>query len=109
VTLPSFHEGVPTVLIEAAACARPLVATDIPGCRAIITPGKNGLLVPPRDAHALADALRLLVRSPELRRQMGQAARRSVLQKFTQEKVNKATINVYKHFLDNDKEMLIKK
>jgi len=109
VTLPSFHEGVPTVLIEAAACARPLVATDIPGCRAVITSGENGLLVPPRDAHALAEALSRLASCPDLRQQMGRAARQQVLQKFTQKQVNKATIDVYKHFLETDNRMLAKK
>lgn len=98
VTLPSFHEGVPTVLIEAAACGRPLVATDIPGCRVVITPDENGLLVPPRDAEALANALARLVRSPALRQQMGKMARKRVLQKFTHQHVNTATIEVYDHF-----------
>ncbi|HEB64931.1 MAG TPA: glycosyltransferase family 1 protein [Chloroflexi bacterium] len=99
VTLPSFSEGVPTVLLEAAACARPLVASDIPGCRAVITPGENGLLVPVRDAQALADALVRLLRSPALRRKMGRAARQSVLRKFTHQQVNAATIAVYEHLL----------
>lgn len=99
VTLPSFHEGVPTVLIEAAACGRPMVATDIPGCRAVITPEENGILVPPRDAQALANALVRLVRSPNLRKHMGRAARQTVLDKFTYQRVNAATYNVYQHFL----------
>ena len=108
VVLPSFHEGVPTALLEAAACARPLVASDIPGCRAIITPEKNGLLVPPRDAYALAEALVRLARSPDLREQMGQTARRDVLRKFTQAQVNIATIDFYRQFLDKETEALSK-
>ena len=99
VTLPSFHEGVPTVLIEAAACGRPVVATDIPGCRAVITSEENGILVPPRDAQALANALVRLVRSPNLRQRMGKAARQRVLDKFTYQRVNADTYNVYQHFL----------
>jgi len=99
VTLPSFHEGVPTVLIEAAACGRPLVATDIPGCRAVIKPEENGFLVPPRDAQALADALKRLANSPELRQRMGMAGRRRVLEKFTYQQVNQATIKIYKQSL----------
>lgn len=99
VTLPSFHEGVPTVLIEAAACGRPMVATDIPGCRAVITTEVNGILVPPKDAQALANALVRLVRSPILRQRMGKAARQRVLDKFTSRRVNAATYNVYQHFL----------
>ncbi len=99
VTLPSFHEGVPTVLLEAAACARPLVASDIPGCRAIITPGVNGLLVPVKDPDALAEALMRLLRSPDLRRKMGQAARQSVLRKFTHQQINAATMAIYERLL----------
>jgi glycosyltransferase involved in cell wall biosynthesis len=99
VTLPSFHEGLPTVLIEAASCGRPLVATDIPGCRAVITPDENGILVPPGDVQALAKALVRLVQSPKLRQQMGRAARQRVLDKFTYQQVNAATINVYRHYL----------
>ena len=102
VTLPSFHEGVPTVLIEAAACARPLVASDIPGCRAVIIPEETGLLVPVRDAQALAQAIARLARSPDLRQKMGRAGRQYVLEKFTQEQVNAATINVYRQIWEND-------
>jgi len=47
--LPSYREGLPKALLEAAACGRPLVASDVPGCREIVRPGKTGLLVPPRD------------------------------------------------------------
>jgi glycosyltransferase involved in cell wall biosynthesis len=100
VVLPSFHEGVPTVLIEAAACARPLVATDIPGCRAVITPEENGLLVPTHDANELANALKQLIESPDLRDKLGTAARKRVLEKFTHQHVNDATIQIYNHFLD---------
>ncbi|HBC07638.1 MAG TPA: glycosyltransferase family 1 protein, partial [Rhodospirillaceae bacterium] len=55
--LPSYREGLPKSLLEAAACARPLIATDVPGCRALVRDGENGLLVPPRDPQALADAI----------------------------------------------------
>jgi len=65
----------------------------------VITPGENGFLVSPRDARALADALESLTQSPSLRRRMGQAARRFVLRKFTQQRVNAATIAVYEHLL----------
>ena len=69
-------EGLPRSLIEAAACGRPLVATDIPGSREIARAGINGLLVPPDDAHALADALECLVYAPALRATYGRASRR---------------------------------
>jgi glycosyltransferase involved in cell wall biosynthesis len=73
--LPSYREGMPKALLEAAACARPLVATDVPGCRALVRDGVNGLLVPPRDPAALADALARLAADAALRNRLGSAAR----------------------------------
>ena len=61
VALPSYHEGMPKALLEAAACGRPVVTSDCPGCRDAIVPGETGLLAPPRDAGALALALRRLI------------------------------------------------
>ncbi len=73
--LPSFYrEGLPKSLLEAAACGRPLVATDVLGCREVVRDGATGLLVPPRDAKALAHALERLARDRDLRRRMGAAA-----------------------------------
>jgi glycosyltransferase involved in cell wall biosynthesis len=103
VTLPtSYGEGVPTVLLEAAACGRPIVATDIPGCRAVVQPGKNGLLVPPNDPHALAEALRQLVSDPDLRCRMGAAGRQLVLERFTIGHVNEAMLDVYHTVLNGN-------
>jgi glycosyltransferase involved in cell wall biosynthesis len=75
VTLPSLGEGIPTVLLEAAACGRPLVATDVPGCRDVVQEGVNGLLVPPQDPAALAEALHTLLIDEKLRARMGAAGR----------------------------------
>lgn len=75
VTLPSYREGLPKVLIEAAACGRAVVTTDVPGCRDAIDPNVTGLLVPARDAVALADALQSLIDDPALRKRMGAAGR----------------------------------
>lgn len=97
VALPTFYgEGVPTTLLEAAACARPLVATDIPGCDQVVLEGVNGFRVPPNDAPALAQALEYLLVDPGLRDRMGQASRQLVLQKFTHRRVNAATLEVYR-------------
>lgn len=96
VTLPTMYgEGVPTTLLEAAACGRPLVATDIPGCRQVVIEGQNGFLVPTNDPHALADALKRLASDPILRGRMGEASRQLVLKKFTQAQVNARTLQVY--------------
>ena len=99
VTLPTYGEGVPTVLLEAAACGRPLVATDIPGCREVVIDGETGFLVPPDDPAALAAALERLATDPALRGRMGAAARALVTRKFTQEQVNRTTLEVYQEVL----------
>lgn len=99
VTLPSYREGLPTVLIEAAACARPLVATDVPGCRDVVQHGVNGCLVPPRDARQLSEALIHLLESAALRQQMGAASRQMAEQRFDIAHVNRQTLNVYQRLL----------
>jgi glycosyltransferase involved in cell wall biosynthesis len=99
VCLPSYHEGLPKVLLEAAACARPIVATDIPGCREIARPGENALLVPVGDAKSLADAIRTLLADPQLRRTFGAAGRRTVEQQFTDQMVAQQTLALYARLL----------
>ncbi|HEX7387386.1 MAG TPA: glycosyltransferase family 4 protein [Castellaniella sp.] len=75
VVLPSYREGLPKSLIEAAACGRPVITTDVPGCRDAIEAGVTGLLVPARDARALADAVLRLAQDEPLRVRMGAAGR----------------------------------
>ena len=100
ICLPSYYgEGVPKVLIEAAACGRPIVTTDTPGCREIVRHGINGLLVPPRDSSALAGALQQLLVDPELRRRMGRAGREIVVAEFSLEKVVSETLTIYRQLL----------
>lgn len=93
--LPSYREGLPLSLIEAASCARPIVASNVPGCREIVQDGWNGLLVPVKDALALADALQTLLTDASLRQTMGQWGRELVLQRFAQELIIKQTLGVY--------------
>jgi glycosyltransferase involved in cell wall biosynthesis len=95
VVLPSYREGTPRILIEAAAMARPIVATDIAGCRGLVVHGRNGLLVPPRSVQPLIEALTTLARDPELREKMGKAGRRIVLEEFDEELVIGRTMEVY--------------
>jgi glycosyltransferase involved in cell wall biosynthesis len=76
-------EGLPRSLLEAAASARPVIVTDVPGCHSFVRDGVEGLVVPPNDARALADALERLAADPDLRRRMGQAARARVLDGYT--------------------------
>lgn len=75
VVLPSYREGLPKGLIEAAACGRAVVTTDVPGCRDAIDPGRTGLLVKVRDARALADGIRELLDDPARLRSMGETGR----------------------------------
>jgi glycosyltransferase involved in cell wall biosynthesis len=89
-------------LLEAAACGKPLVASDIPGCRAVVQEGVTGFLVPPNDPQALADALERLALDAQLRSRMGDAARQLVLDQFTHERINAATLEVYRRILKHD-------
>lgn len=77
------REGLPRALLEAAASGRPAVVTDVPGCRSFVRDGVEGLIVPPENVVALADALERLVRDPDLRHRLGQAARARVLDGYT--------------------------
>lgn len=100
VALPTmYREGVPRVLIEAAACGRPAVTTDSPGCRDIVRDGENGYLVPAGDARALAAALEKLLASAEVRRRMGARGRELVERQFAQEHVAAATLEIYRKLL----------
>ncbi|MBK9206884.1 MAG: glycosyltransferase family 4 protein [Anaerolineales bacterium] len=102
VTLPSFGEGIPTVLLEAAACGRPIVTTDVPGCRDVVQDGVNGLLVPPRDSQALAAALLTLLGNESLRSQMGRAGRQLIVERFSNQHVHKNTLTVYRQLLPEE-------
>lgn len=105
VTLPSYYrEGVPKVLIEAASCGRPVITTDHPGCRDAIEVGKTGLLVCPRDALALADAIQVVAQDESLRRQMGSAGRRLAEEKFSIEGVVATHLELYRELLDHQAE-----
>lgn len=97
--LPSYREGLPKSLIEAAACALPLIATDVPGCRDVITDGVDGLRIPARNSAALAAAVCRLDDDRELGLRLGLAAREKVLQNFDEQIVIRQTIAVYDEML----------
>jgi glycosyltransferase involved in cell wall biosynthesis len=100
VTLPSYREGLPKSLIEAAACGRAVVTTNVPGCRDAIEPDVSGLLVPPRDAVALADALERLIQDSDLRQAMGEAGRALAEREFGIEKVVAAHLQIYQELME---------
>ena len=99
VVLPSYREGTPRSLLEAAACGLPIVTTDVPGCREVVKHGFNGLLVPPRDSTALAAAIHRLCTNTDERRRMGLAGREKVLNDFDQQRVLEETFAVYRQLL----------
>lgn len=105
ICLPSYYgEGLPKVLAEAAASGRAVVTTDHPGCRDAIKPGITGLLVPPRDPKALADALQRLIENPEQRRAMGRAGRDLAQRTFAIESIVDAHLDLYRELLPQQSE-----
>lgn len=102
VVLPTYYrEGLPKALLEAAATGRALITTDIPGCREIVRPGINGILVPPRDGSALTDAVSYLLRSPQIRQSFGQAGRKIAVAEFGVAGVVEETLQIYRQLLPN--------
>jgi glycosyltransferase involved in cell wall biosynthesis len=99
VCLPSYREGLPKALLEAASCARPIVTFDVPGCREVVRDGDNGLLVPFKDIESLTKALATLISDPDLRERMGKAGREKVLSEFSQEQVAEETVRVWREVL----------
>ena len=98
--LPARHGGgMPRALLEAAACARPLLVTDVPGARDFVRNGVEGLVVPPGDPLALAGALRHLAREPDLRERMGEAARLRLLHGYTDAHLREALRAAYQSLL----------
>jgi glycosyltransferase involved in cell wall biosynthesis len=95
VVLPSYREGLPKVLVEAAACARAVVTTDVPGCRDAIEPGTTGLLVPVQDAEALAGAIERLVRDAELRTRLARNGWELAQREFGIDKIVDAHLHIY--------------
>ncbi|MDH3701243.1 MAG: glycosyltransferase family 4 protein [Alphaproteobacteria bacterium] len=97
--LPSYREGLPKSLLEAAACGRPMVATDVPGCREICREDETGLLVPARSVEPLADALERLARDADLRNRLGARARQVAESEFAEEVVIAETLALYRDLL----------
>jgi glycosyltransferase involved in cell wall biosynthesis len=96
VCLPTYYmEGIPKALLEAAACGRPIVATDVPGCREVVQDGQNGFLVPPRNATELAGAIARLVTDETLRASMGRNGRELALSTFSVEQIIPAYFEIY--------------
>lgn len=99
VVLPSYREGLPKTLIEAAGCGLPLVTTDVPGCREVVTHEVDGLLCPVRTVEPLALAIARLQDDPALARRLGDAARLKAMERFDERIVIDRTLGVYREVL----------
>jgi glycosyltransferase involved in cell wall biosynthesis len=99
VCLPSYREGLPKGLVEAAACGRAVITTDVPGCRDAITPGITGVLVKVKNATDLADAIQNLIESPDQLLRMGEAGRELAEDAFTIERVVDQHMRIYQELL----------
>lgn len=100
VCLPSYREGLPKVLLEAAASGRAIVTTNVPGCREVVIEEKNGLLVPARQVEPLAEALRKLITNPQLRQAMGRNARAMAEAEFSIHQVVARHMDIYRRAID---------
>lgn len=101
ICLPSYREGLPKSLVEAAACGRAVVTTDVPGCRDAIIANVTGILVPVKDAHALADAIQELVENPDKRLVMGAEGRKLAEAHFSIENIVGQHMKIYEEVLQN--------
>lgn len=107
IVLPSYSEGIPRSLIEAAASGKPIIASDIPGCREVVKPGVNGLLIPPHDPVALADALADLISDPLRRQMMGQEGRKIAVGRLSASRIASQTLDVYHSLLKENEQHAI--
>jgi glycosyltransferase involved in cell wall biosynthesis len=99
--IPSHYEGLPTVLLEGMSCGLPVVATDIGGNNEVIASGVNGLLVPPKSPIELAQAILLLLDNPELRERLGDAARKTIENRYTWDKIADRLLSCYQNLLQS--------
>lgn len=100
ICLPSYREGLPKSLVEAAAAGRTVVTTDVPGCRDAIIPDKTGLLVPVKNAEKLADTLQWLIQNPSVRSKMGKNGRELAEKEYAIEKIVQHHLNIYEELLN---------
>jgi glycosyltransferase involved in cell wall biosynthesis len=96
VVLPSYREGLPKVLLEAAACGKAIVTTDVPGCRDVVRSHDNGLLVPAKNSQALAEAIEQLLQDSDRRATMGARAREIAEKEWASPVITEQVLNLYR-------------
>ena len=99
--LPSYHEGLPTVLLEAMSCGIPIIATNVRGIRDVINPEKNGIIIPPKKPEKIAEAISSLLENKKLRTQLGSNARKTIIDKYTWDKVSDKILKCYELLVGN--------
>lgn len=99
VCLPSYREGLPKTLLEAASVGRAIVTTDAPGCREVVNDGENGYLVPAKESDKLAEKIKILIENPRIRKKFGLKGRKKVEESLSIEHVVSATMNLYQELL----------
>jgi glycosyltransferase involved in cell wall biosynthesis len=92
--LPSYREGTPRTVLEAMATGRPVITTDVPGCRETVRDGENGFLVPARNAEAIAHSMERFILQPELISKMGRRSRQIAEEKYDVRKVNEVILRI---------------
>jgi glycosyltransferase involved in cell wall biosynthesis len=100
---PAHYEGLPTVLLEAMACATPVVATAVSGALDVVQDGENGLLVPPRDPQQMAEAVLQLLQEPELRERLVQAALNTIRERYSWDVVGRSYIAQFEEILSESR------
>lgn len=105
VVLPSYREGLPKVLLEAAACGKAIIATDVPGCRDIVQDEINGVLVPPRDSSTLAMSIANLLLDPHVREAMGVRSREMAVAKWAGPRISEQVLGLYHELLNTSSVM----
>jgi glycosyltransferase involved in cell wall biosynthesis len=98
--LPSYHEGLPTVLLEAMSCGIPIVATDVRGIRDVLSSGKNGIMVPPRAPKEMAEAILTILGDEMLMKTLGKNARKTIEEKYTWDTVSNNILKCYELLMD---------
>ena len=103
ICLPSYREGMPMVLQEAAASGVPIVTTNVTGCKEVIINNRTGLLVKSRNTNMLAKKLIKLISDQNLRKKFGKAGRKFAIKNFDESLIIKQNINIYKKLIENEK------